>query len=323
MYENANRTSSIRYEAGAEVLNVAYRAWDVQLIDQIKVELKVELSKLIKDKKYTYKNDIDNRIIRAYYTCTNRLMLIAALQDNYEEAQKIYREAVKSFIKTQPSNDKKRIKAEIATYIMDYARCLYYTNPHQAYTLMKKALDHYREHQDNHFRRILICEVDCLFLGGIQEGNTWNTNRFYELEKKLKDYGFKREYTKAVLKRCSSQLVEYFNELKILDRTDNTSLSLILEDVETAVSCVNIEYAKKTVYLANNIIAFIEAVTGHVDSAKSILSENKKMIKDLGNSYKFIAEHNYDCIECVTQIKWAFEGCKYDKYTYLLDPRVW
>lgn len=320
LFDKSNNVSTIKYEAGAELVNAYYRTLQLAKAIDLIYSLRLSLNSKIQECKYIYINNLDNRIIRSYYTVTNRYMMILQLQNNYDKAFKLYREFMKTMAKTQPQEDKARLCGELATYIMDFARGLYFINLPEAKRLMEIALNFFLQNEIVHYRRISMCEADLLFLNYLEtyasEISKYNNERFFEIENKQIARGYKREVYKTQLKHYACLLIKS-------EYDGNPQYSHIKETLEDIYSQLDDSADPKSEYILCSMLAYVEKKKGNIKYAQELISRSEKYIKLLGLDYQVTYFHNKNNIANVDKATFALANLELEDNIYYLDPRIW
>ena len=320
LVEKSNDISSIKYEAGAELVNAQYRSLDLTKALNHVYQLMLSLDKKIRDCKYVYENNLDNRIIRSYYTVTDRHLMILQLQNKYDESLELYRRYMKAMARTQPQQDKDRLCSELATYTMDFARGLYFVNLPEATRLMGISLKFYLKNKEMHFRRIFMCEADLLFLNYLGTYNSedpqYSNDRFLSIENEQKTKGYHRELYKTQLKHYSCLLVK--SEYDGYPQYD--FIKEVMEDIYSQLDCTA---DARSEYILCLILAYIEKKKGNIRYGQELLRRVEKQVTMLGVDYKAIFFHNKNNIENADRITFALADMVLVDNIYYLDPRIW
>lgn len=320
LFDKANNVSTIKCEAGAELVNAHYRALRLTEALTLAYTLMLSLNQKIQNCKYIYQNNLDNRIIRSYYTVTNRYMMILQLKNNYDKAFELYRESMKTIAKTQPQEDKARLCGELATYIMDYARGLYFVNLPRAKRLMGIALNFFLQNSKVHCRRISMCKADLLFLNYLGTYNSkcpqFDNERFFEIENEQITKGYQREVYKTQLKHYTCLLIQ--SEYDANPQYD--SIKEILEDI---YSQLDSSADAQSEYILYSILAYVEKKKGNMKYGQHLLSKIEIYANLLGKDYQATYFHNKRNIEKVEKIAFALADTVFEDNIYYLEPRIW
>lgn len=320
LYAKASNVSTIKYEAGAELVNAHYRALEITEAINLSYSLMLSLNSKIRNCKYIYENNLDNRIIRSYYTVTDRYMMILQLQNNYDKAFKLYREFMKTFAKTQPQEDKTRLCGELATYIMDFARGLYFVDFKKANHMMKIALNFFMQNKKVHCRRITMCKADLLFLDYLGTYNDdlpqYDNDCFFKIENDQITKGYCREVYKTQLKHYACLLIKS-------EKDSSPQYDLIKEILEDVYSQFVGKTDAKSEYILCSLLAYIEKKNGNINHGKELLSRIEKFASFLGNDYQTTYFHNKRNIEKVEKVTFALADIVLEDNIYYLDPRIW
>lgn len=313
-------TSIIKYEAGAELVNSQYRTLNLTEAKNLIYNLLLDLDIKIKNCKYTYKNNLDNRIIRSYYTVTNRNMMILHLQNKYDDAYNMYIKYTKIISKTQPHKDKARLRGELATYIMDYARGLYFLDSQKAKCMMKIALKFFLQNKEVHYRRISMCKADLLFLRYLTTYSNkipqYSNESFLEIENDQITKGYHREVYKTQLKHYACFLI-------LSEHDGIPQYDMITNTLEDIYSRFDSNSDPRTECILCSILAYIEKQKGNIKYGECLLSRIEGYIKVLGDDYQTIYFHNKNNIEKADSVAFALADIKFKKNTYYIDPRIW
>lgn len=320
LFDKSNSTSIIKYEAGAELVNAKYRSLKLaEALEQI-YNLMLGLSDRIQGCKYVYINNSDNRIIRSYYTVTNRYMMILQMQNYYDKAFNEYRKFMKMIAKTQPQEDKARLRGELATYIMDLSRGLYYTNLQEAKRMMKIALKFYLQNTKVHVRRISMCKADLLFLDYLDsyksEHPLYDSERFFEIENEQLAKNYYREVYKTQLKYYACLLVRS-------ERDGMPQYDVVTEKLEDIYSRLDNTADAHSEYILCSILAYAEKQKGNLKYGELLLSRIEKYAVLLGKDYQMIYFHNRRHIKGTYTLEFAFADVELADNVYYLDPRIW
>ena len=320
LFDKANQVSTIKYEAGAELVNAQYRALKLLEATDLAYNLMLSLNHKIQNCKYIYENNLDNRIIRSYYTVTDRYMMILHLRNNYDKAFKLYRESMKIMAKTQPQEDKARLCGELATYIMDFARGLYFVNFPEAKRLMEIAYNFFLQNEKVHCRRISMCKADLLFLNYLEtynsENSQYNNECFFEIENDQIAKGYHREVYKTQLKHYACFLIQ--SEHDGIPQYD--SIKEILEDIYSQFDGAA---DARSEYILCSILAYVEKKKGNIKYAQELLSKIEKYVSHLGADYQEAYFHNKNNIEKADKATFVLADTVLEENIYYLDPRVW
>lgn len=320
LFDKVDNISPIKYEAGAELVNAQYRALKLTEAIDLAYKLLLTLNDKIKSCKYTYKNDMDNRIIRSYYTVTNRNMMILQMRNDYDKAFKLYIKSMKTIAKTQPQNDKARLRGEFATYIMDFARGLYCVNFLEATRLMKIAHKFFLQNETVHCRRILMCEADLLFLDFLKtynEGNSqYNNEEFDKIQNAQISNGYNREVYKTQLKQYACLLIQSEHD----GCPQYNSIEERLEEIYSQIDDISDAH---TICILCPILAYVKIKKGNIRHGQKIFSRIEKHIILLGKDYQTIYFHNKSNFEKADKAAFALNNIKLNSDTYYLDPRIW
>lgn len=309
--ENSNNNLLLKLEIKASILNELF--WQLKIDDDYFINaniLEIDINNYLcitKNKK------IKIRLKRALYTCLNRNMVSNLLIDNYDNAVSLMNKGINYLIK----NNTNILDSEKATYYMDYARGICFSNCNKSYFFMKMALKGYNTNKKVHFRRIIICKIDIEVQKSIN-GLKVDFNKFDLQLKHLFDNNFKSECFKAILKRFACYFILLYASYNI----NNISLDILYNKIDFALHNLDYKMNNRDKFLYNQVFAFLK-VKNNQEEALKHLYENKKLISKLGNSYKKINEHNIDNITSINYISWAKENEVLNKDTYYLDPRFW
>lgn len=320
LFDKAKNVSTIKFEAGAELVNAKYRALMLTEAIDLSYRLLLDLNNKIQNCKYIYENNFDNRIIRSYYTVTNRYMMILQLQNDYDKAFKLYRESMKIMAKTQPQDDKARLCGELATYIMDFARGLYWVNFSEAKRLMEIAFNFFLKNKKVHCRRISMCEADLLFLNYLQTYNSefsqYDNERFFEIENNQIAKGYYREVYKTQLKHYACLLIQS-------EHDGNPQYDSVKEILEGIYSQLDDVADAMSEYILCSMLAYVEKKKGNIKYGQEILSRIEKHVILLGADYQITFFHNKSNIEKVDKVAFALADIVLEDDIYYLDPRIW
>lgn len=320
LFEKSNSASIIKYEAGAELVNAKYRALNLaEAIDMV-YNLMLDFSDRIHGCKYVYKNNLDNRIIRSYYTITNRYMMILQMQNHYDKAFAEYRKYMKIIAQTQPQEDKARLRGELATYIMDLSRGLYYINLSEAKRMMKIALNFYLQNKKEHCRRISMCKADLLFLDYLGSYNSkcpqYNSECFFKIENEQFEKNYHREVYKTQLKHYACLLVRS-------EQDGMPQYNIVTEKLEAIYSQLDNTADAHSEYILCSILAYTEKQKGNLKYGEQLLSRIEKYALLLGEDYQMIYFHNRNYIMNADKLAFAFADIVLTDNVYYLDPRIW
>lgn len=320
LFDKANQVSTIKYEAGAELVNAHYRALKLLEAIDLAYNLMLSLNHKIQNCKYIYENNLDNRIIRSYYTVTDRYMMILHLRNDYDKAFKLYRESMKIMAKTQPQEDKARLCGELATYIMDFARGLYFVNFPEAKRLMKIAYNFFLQNEKVHYRRISMCKADLLFLNYLETYNSENSQYdnecFFEIENDQIAKGYYREVYKTQLKHYACFLIQS-------EHDGNPQYDSIKEILEDIYSQFDGAADARSEYILCSILAYVEKKKGNIKYAQELLSKIEKYVSHLGADYQEAYFHNKSNIEKADKATFVLADTVLEENIYYLDSRVW
>lgn len=320
LFEKSNSASITKYEAGAELVNAQYRSLKlVEAADMI-YNLMLGLNNRIQGCKYVYKNNSDYRIIRSYYTVTNRYMMILQMQNHYDKAFREYKKFMGIIAKTQPQEDKPRLRGELATYIMDLSRGLYYINLPEAKRMMKIALNFFLQNEKVHYRRISMCKADLLFLDYLSSCNSkyslYSSELFFEIENEQFAEGYYREVYKTQMKNYACLLVHS-------EQNEIPQYNIIAEKLEEIYSQLDNTADAHSEYILCSILAYIEKQKGNLKYGEELLLRIEKYAILLGKDYQMIYFHNRDNIKSADKATFAFADIALADNVYYLDPRIW
>lgn len=320
LFDKADNVSTIKYEAGAELVNAQYRALRLTEAVDLTYKLMLSLNNKIQNCKYIYENNLDNRIIRSYYTVTDRYMMILQLQNDYNKAFKLYRESMKTMAKTQPQEDKARLCGELATYIMDFARGLYFVNLPEAKRLMEIAFNFFLQNEKVHCRRISMCKADLLFLNYLGTRNSENSQyddvSFFEIENDQIAKGYHREVYKTQLKHYACLLLQSEHD----GSPQYDSIKEILADIYSQFDDAT---DARSEYILCSMLAYVEKKKGNINYGQELLSKIEKYVSLLGADYQVTYFHNKRNIEKVDKVAFALDDNLLEDNIYYFDPRIW
>lgn len=320
LFQKSNSVSITKYEAGAELVNAQYRSLKLAEATDMIYNLMLGLNNRIQECKYVYKNNSDYRIIRSYYTITNRYMMILLMWNHYDKAFKEYKKFMKIMAKTQPQEDKPRLRGELATYIMDLSRGLYYINLPEAKRLMKIALNFFLQNEKVHYRRISMCKADLLFLDYLDSYDSkcslYNSELFFKIENEQFAEGFHREVYKTQMKHYACLLIHS-------EQDEIPQYNIIAEKLEEIYSQLDNTADAHSEYILCSILAYIEKQKGNLKYGENLLLRIEKYAILLGEDYQIIYFHNRNNIKNADKVTFAFVDIALVDNVYYLDPRIW
>lgn len=319
IYQEAPDDSLPKYEAGASVLTQFF--WRLRPSTMVSNSLYIQ-SGLERINREQLSNVDLLRVEKAYDSCFNRRMMAYFLNDNFCEARKTYLERLKIIADTSLNLIEFRSKA--ATLIMDYARSIVIYNQAEAYRLLQLSLRYFESDKDKHYRRILICNVDCEVFSNIHKG-IYNAERFNKYSHKLLEGQFYSEYFKSILKKSICSLIDYSNAHN--DINCFLPECQIIKDVDSAISKTLVETEliplERDKLLLAYIKSFIAICNNEIGQAKEMLENCIKMTNELGESYRLCLKHNLKNLSTITHIKWYSPNESYSLTDYLVDCRFW
>ena len=323
IYTYAKENVPEKYLAGAELLN--QRFWE------LKPDGIVERSFLIASgathmlQSTSLSKDDSSRLEEACSICFNRRMVTYLLLDRWEKGRATYEEYLQILAKTFHGSD---FRSHSATLIMDYARGISFITPKFANNLIHKALNFFLCQKKNHYRRILLCKIDCLLLRCIND----EADAFWEMEpiiNELLQGGFGSEYFKAILKRCAcesifiSQNTPSFVTSKSSPSTNAHFVNDLIERITNALLECGLQPGPRDSFLFCNLMAYFSICKGDRDQAIRYLQKVRQHVRLVGPSYKKIVEHNLRCVDTISRIAWCTQDTPFNQDEFLLDCRFW
>lgn len=319
IYEGAPDDSLSKYEAGASILTQVF--WRLQPSNMVSNSLYIQ-SGIERINRNQLSNVDLLRVEKAYDSCFNRRMMAYFLNDNFSEARKTYVERLKIIVATSSSQTEFRSKA--ATLIMDYARSVVIYDKTEAYRLLQLSLKYFETDSDKHYRRILICNIDCEVFLNICKGE-YNAQKFNYYSQKLIDGQFYSEYFKSILKKSICELINYSNTNKNVNCFSMECQ--IIQDVDSAISKTLLKTEliplERDKLLMAYVKSFIAICNNEYEQAKEMLEGSVKLTNKLGESYQFCLKHNLKNLSTITHIKWYSPTESYSQTDYLVDCRFW
>lgn len=319
IYQEAPNDSLPKYEAGASILTQLFWSLNPSTIVSNSLYIQRGLENINREQL----SNVDLlRVEKAYDSCFNRRMMAYFLNDNFNEARKTYLQRLKIIADTSLNLIEFRSKA--ATLIMDYARSIVIYNQAEAHRLMQLSLRYFESDKDKHYRRILICKIDCEMFSNINTG-AYNAEKFNDYSNKLLEGQFYSEYFKSILKKSICSLIDYSNAHQ--DINCFSSKCQIIKDVD-AVILKNLMETKLIPSERDNLLltyikSFIAICNNEIKQAKEMLENGIKITRELGESYQLCLKHNLKNASNITHIKWFSPNETYNPTDFIVDCRFW
>lgn len=306
-----------KYEALISLLNQKFWCVDLEGIVEDSKIYQIDLENMFI---YNLKKDMIGRFKKSYESCFNRRMVTFLLIDNYDQAQKVYKEGLNALKKLSELYDL-NYKSEVATIIMDFARGNMYKNSNLSYRLFSHSLKFYNENKDSYIRRILICHIDLMVNKNII-GEKIDYNRFKNTVEKLYEHNFLPEYIKGLMKMYACRMIDY-------SRINNeVSISLnFMEDIVNNIEKVKLEnhmiLYNRELYLYNFIMGYFYILHKEYTLARDCLQNNLSYIQEAGKTYKIPLKHNIKNLETIQTVEWFQNNKSYSHNVYILESRFW
>lgn len=315
--ENEDIMNFEKYEAAISLLNQRFWSVDLNGIIEDSQMHQTDLENMFMD---NLKPEMLRRFKKAYEACFNRRMVTLLLLDEYDEAQKAYRDGLFA-LKDLSGKYGLNFNSEIATIIMDYARGNMAKKPEMSYRLFSCALKHFSESRFEYVRRILICQIDFMVNGNLLK-KKMNYKKFMCLVDELNRHNFLLEYLKGMLKFYICRMVDYSRA------NSHTRISAsFMNDIVNQIERIKIEnhmvLHNRELFLYNYLMAYFYITQNEYKKAETCLRDNMNYVNEAGNTYKIPLEHNLVNLETIQRIEWFQEGKKYCGMVYLLDSRFW
>lgn len=317
VYRYAKTDSLEKYEAGASLLNQLF--WEIcpakVIADSFLVQQGIEqLPKAL------LRGENKRRMKRSYNNCFNRRMVAYLLTDEVVAAREVYLNQLKSYIE----NGHKTFRSESATIIMDYARGLSFFQPEESYRLIQVALKFFKSDAKQHYRRILLCEIDAEVLKMVVS-NKYAPQTLLRLEEQLLKSGFLSEYFKAVMKRAACKLIACaaLGNEGVQFSPDAQVFRDIEDDLQTSLLATQLRPKNRELLLMNYIKAFIAVRRGKIELAKELLNTCSSILAAAGRSYQEALVHNLAHLEEIKTIAWYTSQSKSYDNVFFIDCRFW
>lgn len=321
--KNNTKSNELLYlRASAELINNKYSRFKLDGLLQEAIALKYDISDQIKC--INTENILTTHQLRiAYSTCMNRIMMIYFLLGEYSTAKNIYDEYQEYHLNIPVCLYSEKYNSMLFEWKMDYARGIGIQMPEKALELDRICFDNFSDCID--FRRKLLCKIDSIFLGAIQEGcYDQAIKELTGFEEQLQAQGIVSETVKTSIRIVYCRLMKYAT---IPDFKDLSYLKPFVEKIYTELFSMQLEThllaQGRTAYLLNNLLAVLSVIKDDWQAASEILKCNLKLIEFCGGEYRKISEHNLNNIKTIKKIDWYFHGKHMKSDTYYLDIRVW
>lgn len=317
VYQYAQADSLEKYEAGASLLNQLF--WEIRpqqvIADSVLIQRGIE--QLLKT---SLRGENKRRLTRSYDSCFNRRMMAHLMLDQLETAREIYLERLRSFA----AQSCELFPSLSATLIMDYARGLSFFQPKESRRLMHLALKFFRSAAEQHYRRLIICEIDAETLNSIV-ANQYDAQTFHQLKVQLLKSGFLSEHFKAVLKHAACRLIDYARggSGSVLFPPSAQIFCDIENEINECLISTQLHPKNRELLLMNYIKAFIFIRRNDLVEARSLLEACISIIMGAGKSYQTALHHNLAHIEQIETIAWLTDHSDLHDKVFFIDCRFW
>lgn len=319
---NANKQWDIYYMANCELFNSLYNRFEILDIDSeiiiTQTKLENKIAKIIDE------NEQEALNIRiAYSTCMNRAMMIAFLEDNYENAETIFEDYCYYHNQIPKSKYERKYLSMLGEWKLDYARGMEYKNPNIMLNSYKEYLLSIREEQNS--KRYLMAKYNFSFLNcAYSKEYDKEIENLHNFESEFEKHGFQNEYLRAYIGNKLCELVHLLENSKFRNSKGLKNVISKYKDEALSTELNTKVYTNgRLTYQIRMYLAALETLLGNFDIARAYLEENLILTQYAGDSYQKLTMHNLANLNQINTITWGFENSCHSNEAYILDPRIW
>lgn len=321
--KNHSEKNTLSYfRAYAELLNNRYSRFQINGILPEAIVLKRDIYSALS--RSQDENSLETHQLRiAYSTCMNRMMMIYFLEDKDEKALEIYDEFCKYHAALPHSAYSNKYDSMLQEWKMDYARGLSVYNIQNSISLNKECYPCFSVNID--FRRKILCKIDRIFFEAILNKDYDNAIcALNNCKQNLEAKGMVSEEMKTSIRITYCRLMKYV----CIPEFDNISfLAPFVDDIYADVFASQLEShiisQGRTAYLLNNLLAVLHIISNDIRTATEMLQYGMELIRNCGENYRQIIQHNLNHLNDINKIDWYFYNHNMQDDTYYLDLRVW